>query len=81
MIEKLESMLVNESDNRIKVELCHIFSCLVAFADKPKIFNVVMKGDILERCEEYLSVDDQDLIHVTLYLVSKIIELGDYFAD
>jgi len=35
----------------------------------------------LERCEEFLSVDDQDLIHVTLYLISKIIELGDYFAD
>ncbi len=34
----------------------------------------------MERCEEFLSVDDQDLIHVTLYLISKIIELGDYFA-
>ena len=53
----------------------------MAFAEKMQIFNVVYKGDILERCEEFLSVEDQDLIHVTLYLVSKIMELGDYFNE
>ena len=28
-----------------------------------------------------MEVDDAELIHVSLYLISKIVELGDHFAD
>jgi len=42
---------------------------------------MVWNGHLLERCGDFLEVEDPDLIHVSLYLMTKIIDLGDYFAD
>lgn len=63
------------------MELCHIFSNVVAFAEKDKVFGLVKRGRLLEGCEEFITIDDAELVYIGLYLIKKIIELGDYFTE
>ena len=64
----------------IKVELYYIFCHLIERADKQKIYEIVTEEKLLQQCIEDLGIEDINLNKLTLYMILKMIDLGEYFV-
>jgi len=74
-------MLGFEKENKIRIELMYIFLHLIVFADKKLAFSLINEAKILERCRDFLEIEDVDLNHICLEFITKVIEVGNHFTD
>lgn len=79
-LEKLLMMFRSKEKIEIKKELYHIFCNLIEKAEKQYIFKIAVQEKLVEQCSEDLVIDDVSLNKLTLYMILRMIDLGEYFV-